>query len=136
MMKLKIRSLAVPLAVANLAFLALHQLDAVYWKEWQMIGGAMNYQAFLFITFLLCVPGIFYISKLTQGKRSGFVYSLIWSLIGFVVPIFHSYFFFIADVQVRAPLSIFLIYAVGLLSLPLFMLSVDGFKNTVEEKAK
>ena len=81
MMKLKILSLAVPLAVANMDFLELHQLDAVYWKEWEMIGAAMNYQAFLFLTILLCVPGIFYISKLAREKRSGFVYSLIFFLV-------------------------------------------------------
>ncbi len=135
-MKQKLRTLAVPFAVANLIFLTLHQMDAVYWKEWEMVGIPLNYEVFLFITILLCTPGIFYISRLAKSKRSGYIYSLIWSLFGFIVPIFHSCYFMIQDLRFRAPLSIFLIYIVGIISLPLLLISLDGLQNSVKGKVK
>lgn len=70
----------------------MHQIDASYWKEWEMIklpGGIIGN----FIFNIIVVPIFLYgLILVYQNSFSGLILSLILSLTGLFVFFFHFYF--------------------------------------------
>ncbi|MFH1564475.1 MAG: DUF6713 family protein [bacterium] len=76
----------------NCAVLIMHQIDASYWKEWEMInlpGGIIGN----FIFNILVVPAFLYgLILVWEGSIIGNIFSLLLSLTGLFVFFFHFYF--------------------------------------------
>lgn len=100
----------------NASVLLTHEIDAAYWKEWQLFGIPGGIQFFLILNLILVFVVLYGLQALAQGQVAGIVLS--WLLVagGWFAGLIHSYFILSGDDAFRLPVSIFLLAATFILS--------------------
>ncbi|AZZ91427.1 hypothetical protein EUZ85_12050 [Hahella sp. KA22] len=97
--------------LTTLCLLIFHQIDAAYWKEWEMFqlpGGVQGYLIFN----MLALPALLYGYR--QGllkKRNAPLFSYVCAGLGMLTFLIHAGFFLTGYAQFKLPLSIALIIA-------------------------
>ena len=103
-------------AMLNVALVFTHQVDAAYWREWEMFGLPGGIQLFnvfnLVIFFVVLVCLVTVLGRRTSGFRNSLV---IATLSGVVLPI-HAAFALAGHEQFHLPFSIALILGTFLAS--------------------
>ena len=101
----------------NLSLVMAHQVDAAYWKEWEMFGlpgGIQLFTVFNLVAFLLLLRFFsFVLLRQRNGLRGSF---LIASLSGIVFPI-HAVFAAFGFRQFHLPISITVIVGCSVVSI-------------------
>jgi hypothetical protein len=78
--------------VIQLALMLLHQMDSTYFKEWDILPLVrMGYTPFLVITAVLGATLVAGVVLLIHRHPAGLWASLVWGVLGLVVPAFHTY---------------------------------------------
>ncbi len=103
-----------PIYLLTTTFLITHQIDAAFWKEWEMFrlpGGIQFFDVFNLIAF----PAVLYgIKAIALNEKNSFYYSLGVSLLGIITFLIHTGFFLFGFTQFNLPLSYMIIIACGL----------------------
>lgn len=95
-------------------FLIAHQIDAAFWKEWEMFrlpGGIQFFDLFNLIAF---PPVLYGIKVVALNEKHGFNYAIGVSLLGIITFLIHTGFFLFGYTQFHLPLSYLIIIACGL----------------------
>jgi|JI8StandDraft_1071087.scaffolds.fasta_scaffold59228_2 hypothetical protein len=94
---------------STLTLLIAHQIDAAYWKEWEMFllpGGIQFFDLFN----LGIVPALIWgLRSVILLEKKGFIYSLFTSLLGVLTFLIHLGFFIFGFKQFNLPISIAII---------------------------
>jgi hypothetical protein len=97
--------------VLNLALVLTHQVDAAFWREWEMFGLPGGIQLFNALNVVVFLVVLFCFVAVIQRRPSGFRCSLIIALLcASVLPI-HAAFALSGFTQFHLPFSVFLIVA-------------------------
>lgn len=103
------------LYLLNFALLFTHEIDAAFWKEWEMFFGAKEalggIQGFLVFNFVLLVAALWGFRQLVLGARSGYVLSLVLAAVGVLAFAIHSYYLLTGhpEFTLTASLSVFVL---------------------------
>jgi hypothetical protein len=99
------------ITVLNLALVLAHQVDAAYWREWEMFGLPGGIQLFNALNVVIFLVVLFCFVAVIQRRSSGFCCSLFIALLcASVLPI-HTAFALSGFNQFHLPFSVFLIFA-------------------------
>lgn len=93
----------------TMSLLMFHQIDAAYWKEWEMFhlpGGVQGYLLFNIIVIPIVLVGY---KKLITRSPDAKVYSYICGFLGILTFVIHTAFAVIGAQQFNLPLSISII---------------------------
>ena len=97
--------------VLNLSLVLTHQVDAAFWREWEMFGLPGGIQLFNAINVVIFLAVLFCFMAVIQRRPSGFRCSLVIALLcASVLPI-HAAFALSGFTQFHLPFSVFLIVA-------------------------
>jgi hypothetical protein len=97
--------------VLNLSLVLTHQVDAAFWREWEMFGLPGGIQLFNALNVVIFLVVLFCFMAVVQRRQSGFRCSLIIALLcASVLPI-HAAFALSGFTQFHLPFSVFLIGA-------------------------
>jgi len=102
---------------ANAALLLVHELDSVYWKEWDLFRMKGGIDLFLVLHIPLCFAAVAGAALLVQNRPAGNILSLILCAGGLAAPVIHGVFIRKGHPEFRTPLSISILAGTGLLSL-------------------
>ncbi|WP_431688595.1 DUF6713 family protein [Hahella sp. NBU794] len=95
--------------LTTLCLLIFHQIDAAYWKEWEMFqlpGGVQGYLIFN----MLALPILLYgYRQVLLKKRNAPLFSYACAGLGMLTFLIHAGFFLTGYAQFKLPLSIVLI---------------------------
>ena len=94
------------LYVANLALLAVHEIDSAYWHEWQLFGIPGGIQLFLVVNFTLLLPFLHGLVRLARDPRSGAPYGIALSIAGVAAFGIHAAFLLQGHPAFRLPASL------------------------------
>ncbi len=93
----------------TMSVLIFHQIDAAYWKEWEMFylpGGLQGYLLFNIIAIPVVLVGY---KKVVTRSADAKIYSYICGSLGILTFIIHATFAIFGAEQFNLPLSIFII---------------------------
>lgn len=95
----------------TMCLLIFHQIDAAYWKEWEMFYLPGGVQGFLFFNIIL-IPIVLlgYRSVIVNGERAR-NYSYFCAGLGIATFIIHLFFIILDYEQFTLPLSMFIIFS-------------------------
>ncbi len=102
--------------LVTLVFLANHEIDSAYQKEWELIrlpGGA---NAFLLLHFPLLFIFLWGLVLVYQERSAGLVLSLILSVFGLSSLVIHGVFIKKGHRQFTGPMSQFILWSTALVS--------------------
>jgi hypothetical protein len=86
--------------------LIIHQIDAAYWKEWDMFFISGGIQGFLVFN-IIVVPVILWgYRHVVLSTDKTIIYSVICSMLGLLTFCIHSMFFIVGFEQFNLPLSL------------------------------
>jgi hypothetical protein len=117
------------LYAANFALLFTHEIDSVYWKEWDLFGLPGGIQLFLLINLGLFVVAIVGYSQLLRLKRSGYWFSLLLAVAGIFAFSVHTFFILSGHPEFTLLGSELLLGVIFLVSLVQAILTVRILKN-------
>ncbi|WP_428806921.1 DUF6713 family protein [Vibrio lamellibrachiae] len=96
--------------LATMSLLILHQIDAAYWKEWEMFYLPGGIQGFLFFNLLILpILLIGYKSIIISGENS-VRYSMLCAGLGCLTFIIHAGFMFAGSPEFHLPASLLIIF--------------------------
>ncbi|MFH0926658.1 MAG: DUF6713 family protein [bacterium] len=101
----------------NFVFLANHEIDAAFWKEWDLFrlpGGLNGYLLFNFLVTPLFAYGLILVFWQTTG---GVIFSLIMSFTGIFTFGIHTYFIKKGRDEFNVPMSLFILRGILIVSL-------------------
>lgn len=105
------------IVVLNLALTLTHQVDAAYWREWEMFGLPGGIQLFNALNVLIFLAVLACFVPVIQRKTSGFACSLLIAAVcGCILPI-HAAFALAGYTQFDLPFSVLLIVATFVVSI-------------------
>ncbi|NQT25010.1 hypothetical protein HQ585_06635 [candidate division KSB1 bacterium] len=113
------------LYITNLTLLILHEMDSVYWKEWELFKLKGGLTGFLLMHIPLLYLFLFGMIWLWEGKTAGLIVSLISSIFGLGALVIHSIFLKKGHPEFNAPISKIIL---GLMALNSFILSIMTIK--------
>ena len=80
------------LYLTNTVLLIIHEMDSVYWKEWDLFGLPGGVTGFLLIHLPLLFLGLYGLALVYQKTAAGLIFSLVLSLAGLAGFGIHTYF--------------------------------------------
>jgi hypothetical protein len=92
--------------IVTLSLLVTHQIDAAYWKEWEMFlipGGIQFFDIFNLAIIPVLLVGF---KSVVLKKKSGYYYSCFLSSLGLLTFVIHSGFYLNGYSQFTLPLSL------------------------------
>jgi hypothetical protein len=104
-------------AILNLALALTHQVDAAYWREWEMFGLPGGIQLFNALNVLIVIVLLVWLVAVVRRRKSGFLCSLLMATVCALVFPIHAAFALAGFEQFHLPVSIFLIVATFLVSI-------------------
>lgn len=105
------------LYLLNAALLMTHEIDSAYWQEWNLFGIPGGIQVFLVLNFVLVLLVLFGLQQLLQGKRAGYIFSLLLAAAGVFAFSIHSFFLLMGHPEFRLPISLVILGVTLLVSL-------------------
>jgi hypothetical protein len=99
--------------IVTITLLVSHQIDAAYWKEWEMFrhpGGIQFFDIFNLALIPILLIGL---RAVILQQRSGYKHSLFVSFLGILTFIIHSGFYLFGFQQFNLPVSAAIIIGCG-----------------------
>ena len=106
----------------SLTLLILHEMDSVYWKEWDLFGLPGGVEGFLLVHIPLILIALYGLIWIYQQTLAGLIVSLIISLAGMGGFGLHTYFIRTGHPEFKTPLSRMIL--IGMLFVSLAQMSV------------
>ena len=117
------------LYLLNCALLFSHEIDAAFWKEWDLFGIPGGIQVFLFLNFLLLLVALFGFRQVLQGAKSGKWFSLLLAGAGIFAFSIHSYFILAGRPEFTLPASLALLGLILIVSLAQLLATLKGWAH-------
>jgi hypothetical protein len=116
------------LYLANSALLIAHEIDSAYWQEWNLFHLPGGIQVFVLLNLLVVVLVLAGYRSVLLGRRSAVAWS--WLLVGGggIGVVVHGWFLAAGDQAFRAPMSMLVLAAWGILSVLQAIVSVAASK--------
>jgi hypothetical protein len=113
----------------NAALLLAHEIDSAFWHEWELFGLGGGIGAFVLMHVPL-VLGIFWgFERLVSGTRAGLWMSAVLALAGLAAGAIHSCFLLAGNTAFRHPVSIGVLAATVLVSIPQLVLALRALRS-------
>jgi hypothetical protein len=103
--------------LTNTVLLIVHEMDSVYWKEWDLFGLPGGVTNFLLIHFPLLFLGLYGLVLVSQQTFAGLIFSLVIGLAGLGGFAIHTYFIRKGHKEFTTPLSLFILWSMLIVSL-------------------
>jgi Family of unknown function (DUF6713) len=105
------------LYLTNTVLMIVHEMDSVYWKEWDLFGLPGGVTGFLMIHLPLLFLVLYGLVLVFQRTPAGLIVSLIISLAGLLGFGIHTYFIRKGRPEFTTPVSQFILWAMLIVSL-------------------
>ena len=105
------------LYLANTVLLIVHEMDSVYWKEWDLFGLGGGVTGFLVLHFPLLFLGLYGLVLVFQRAFAGLIFSLIISLAGLGGFAIHTFFIQKGHKEFTTLVSLFILWGMLIVSL-------------------
>lgn len=105
------------LFLANATVLITHQIDAAYWREWELFLLPGGNQVNLLLNLPIIALVLYAHGRVVAGLPSGLAYYKLLAALGFLTVGIHAFFFAQGNDSFRQPMSIALMAATCALSL-------------------
>ena len=92
--------------IVTLSLLVTHQIDAAYWKEWELFLVPGEIQFFDIFNLVIIPVLLVGFKLLVFRKKSGYYYSFLLSLLGLLTFLIHSEFYWNGYHQFTLPVSL------------------------------
>jgi len=112
------------LYLTNAVFLINHEIDSAYWKEWELFKLPGGIAAFLIVHLPLLFLILCGLVLVYQQTITGLLFSLILSCGGIFAFLIHTYFIKKGCKEFKAPISLFILRAMFIISLVQLCLTV------------
>ena len=99
------------LYVLNVALLFTHQIDAAYWKEWELFHIPGGPQLNLVLNFALLIVALVGLKLLVDGSTAGHAFSLLLAAAGVFAFGIHAFFLARGDARFRLPVCLVVLTA-------------------------
>jgi hypothetical protein len=113
----------------NSLLLILHEIDAVYWKEWNLFGikardeqRAMD--GFLIFNFAVIAIFLYGLVELVLGTFTGIVFSFILAITGILTFLIHSFFFVKGRKEFQVLSSLIILFSILIFSIAQLIFSI------------
>ena len=110
------------LYLINLTLLILHEMDSVYWKEWDLFGLPGGVEGFLLVHIPLILLALYGLIWIYQQTLAGLIVSLVLSVAGMGGFGLHTYLIRTGHPEFKTPLSRMIL--AGMLFVSLVQMSV------------
>ncbi len=107
----------------NAAILVAHEIDSAYWREWEMFGLGGGIGGFVLSHVPLVLVVLWGFERLLASARAGLWTSLLLSLAGLGGAAIHSAFLLAGHPEFRHPVSLGVLAATAVVSLPQLVLT-------------
>jgi hypothetical protein len=101
----------------NLVVLILHEMDSVYWKEWDLFGLPGGAEGFLILHIPLLFAGIYGVVWISQHALAGWILSALLGAAGVAGFGLHAYFIRKGHREFTTPFSIGVLWGMLVFSL-------------------
>ena len=105
------------LYLTNTVLLIVHEMDSVYWKEWDLFGLGGGVTGFLVLHFPLLFLALYGLVLVFQQTFAGLVFSLVIGLAGLGGFAIHTFFIRKGHKEFTTPLSLFILWGMLIVSL-------------------
>ena len=115
--------------IVTLTLLVSHQIDAAYWKEWEMFylpGGIQFFDIFNLALIPVLLVGL---RAVILRQRSGYIHSLFASFLGVLTFLIHAGFYLFGYQQFNLPVSASIIVGCGVSGLVQFYFTFKSRKD-------
>ncbi len=123
------KRLAAELYLLNTAVLLTHEVDSAFWKEWEMFGLPGGLRLFLVLNLGLALAALYGFRELLRGARSGPWFAFALAAAGLFAVAIHSWFLATGHPQFRDSVSIGILAATLLLSVPQAVVAVRELRH-------
>jgi hypothetical protein len=110
--------------ILTLTLLLTHQIDAAYWKEWEMFFLPGGIQFFDIFNLLVFPPLLYGIKPIVLKEKKSHYYSLTLGFLGLITLAIHSGFYIAGFEQFDLPVSTGIILATGVCSIGLIRVAL------------
>jgi hypothetical protein len=108
----------------NSVLLINHEIDSAYWKEWDLFKLPGGITGFLLLHFPMLFVLLLGLLLVVKGAYAGLVISLLASGGGVFAFFIHSYFLKKGRHEFNAPMSLFILWALLLVSLAQMVITI------------
>ncbi len=105
------------LYLTGTVLLMVHEMDSVYWKEWDLFGLPGEVTGFLLIHIPLLFLGLYGLVLVFQRTLAGLIFSLVISLAGLGGFGLHTFFIRKGRTEFTTPVSQFILWGMLVVSL-------------------
>jgi hypothetical protein len=112
------------LYLTNAVLLIVHEMDSVYWKEWDLFGLGGGGTGFLALHLPLLFLGLYGLVLVFQRTLAGLIFSLVLSLAGLGGFAIHTYFIRKGHKEFTTPLSLFILWGMLIVSLAQIIVTI------------
>jgi len=105
------------LYLTNAVLLIVHEMDSVYWKEWDLFGLSGGVTGFLLVHFPLLFLGLYGLVLVSQKAFAGLIFSIVISLAGLGGFAIHTYFIRKGHKEFTTLVSLFILWGILIVSL-------------------
>jgi hypothetical protein len=112
------------LYLTNSVLLFVHEMDSVYWKEWDLFGLGGGVSGFLVLHFPLLFLGLYGLVLVFQRTFAGLIFSLVIGLAGLGGFAIHTYFIRKGHKEFTTPLSLFILWGMLIVSLAQIIVTI------------
>jgi hypothetical protein len=110
------RRLHETLYLVNATVLLTHQMDAAYWREWDLFGMPGGVQLYLVLNLPIVALILYGARALAVGRGAGVIISWLVVASGFIAVGLHAYLLLRGHEEFRLPVSLGLLAATSVLS--------------------
>jgi hypothetical protein len=110
--------------LTNSVLLIVHEMDSVYWKEWDLFGLGGGVSGFLVLHFPLLFLGLYGLVLVFQRTFAGLIFSLVIGLAGLGGFAIHTYFIRKGHKEFTTPLSLFILWGMLIVSLAQIIVTI------------
>ncbi len=105
------------LYLTNAVILICHEIDAAYWREWELINLPVGAGFFVIIHLPIMFVVLYGLVLVHEGAAAGLVISLLLAAVGIFAFVAHMFFIARGYKQFRTPTSLLILLATLLVSL-------------------
>ncbi len=112
----------------ELALLFAHEVDAAYWREWELFGLGGDIQPFALAHIPLLLGGLWGYGALAEGRRGGRAASALVGAAGILAAAIHGFFLIRGHPSFRVPGSLAILAGGALCAVPLLALTFRAWR--------
>lgn len=121
------------LYIVNLALAAAHQVEAVRWEEWGMLGIPVGAEGFVILTFLVFLLFLHGLVLLARGERAALWYAGVLAGGGLLTTACHAWLLGAGTSGFTGPVALVLLAATGAVSIAQAVVTVRALPGPPAE---